>query len=59
VHSDRALDQRAEHLTVDVVEAPEVDTALSHPVRTKPLKQLRITVLNATDEVQHEVCLAR
>jgi hypothetical protein len=34
VHSDRALDQRAEHLLVDVVEAPEVDTALSDLMRT-------------------------
>jgi len=59
MHSDRALDQGAEHLMVDVVEAPEVDAALSRFMRTKPLQQIWISVLNATDEIQHEICLTR
>ena len=59
VHSDGALDQSAKHRMVDIVEAPEVDTALSHLMRTKPPQQLWIPVLNATDEIQHKICLTR
>ena len=59
VHPDGAVDQFAEHLMVHVVETFEVEAPLPHLVRTKLLQQLRIPVLNAANEVQDEVCIAR
>jgi hypothetical protein len=59
VHSDRALDQRAEHIMVDVIEALEVEAPLAQLVRTKLLQQLRISALDAAHEVDDEVGLAR
>jgi hypothetical protein len=35
---------------VDVVETPEVQTSLSHVMRTKPLRELWIPVLSPADE---------
>jgi hypothetical protein len=51
VYSNRAIDQRAKYLMVDVVEAFEVQAPLPHLVRTKLPQQLWIPVLNAADEV--------
>ncbi len=54
MHSDRALDEHAEHVVVDVVETSEVEAPLFHLVRAKLLEQLWISALNAANDVQDE-----
>ena len=44
MHADRAVDEAAERLVVDVVEALEVQAPLPHLVRPELLEQLRVAL---------------
>jgi hypothetical protein len=51
VHSDCSVGQSVEHFMVNVVETLEVETSLPHLVRTEPLQQLWIPILDAAHEI--------
>ncbi len=58
VDPHRAVDQRAQHVEIDVGEALEVEASLAGLVRPQPRDQLGVPVLEPARQVQDEVRLA-
>lgn len=59
MYPDRTVDQLAKRVMVYVVEAPEVQAALSRVVRAQPRQHRLVPVLEPADQVDRQVLAAR
>jgi hypothetical protein len=49
------VDQLPKHFDVDVVEAPDVQAALTGFKRAEPVKQPRVSIFEAADKIDHQM----
>src|SRR5215831_13088889 len=58
-HSNRTIDQLPQRVAVDVIEAPDVQAALSALVRTQPRQHRPMPSLEVADQVDGQMLAAR
>src|SRR5215467_16353474 len=58
-HSNRTIDQLPQRVAVDVIEAPDVQAALSALVRTQPRQHRLMPALELADQVDDQMLAAR